>query len=208
MTQETTLWLVVLALLGVAALLVIRRMSRLAGRTRDLDQFQRSISELDRRFAAAAGPLVTALDEIRRHGGDPAALARTLPITSDAIRAVTLEARALHPPALLAEHAAALVRELERAQRATELVEHGLASMLVGRGPRELEAQVSLKRGALSLRHAREAFARLVGVVTAVDPASLAKPTSPRPAPPLPGVPTYLVDDGLTDGDGAFDPRM
>ncbi len=54
-----------------------------------------------------------------------------------------------------------LVAELERAERALEMVEHGTTIMLtVRRGPRELEAQTSIKRGYLNLIHAREAFAR------------------------------------------------
>lgn len=208
MTDTTPLWLVILAVLGIAAALVLRRMSQLAARTRQLEGFQRAATDLDRRFAAAAGPVVDALDEIRRRAGDPQLLAEALPAASDTILAITAEARAARPPAMLAEHAAAMVRELERAARAMELVEHGLASMLVARGPRELEAQVALKRGALNLRHGRDAFAQLVRIVVAVDPASLAKPTATRPAKPLPGVPTYLVDGSDLEGDGAFDPRM
>lgn len=208
MTDTTPLWLVILGALGVAAVLILRRMSRLAGRTRELEQFQGAATQLDLEFAAATGPLVTALDEIRRHGGDPGALGAALPATADAIRRCTVEARALQPPAMLAEHAAALVRELERAVRATEVVEHGLDSMLAGRGPRQLEAQVSLKRGALNLRHARDAFADVVRIVVSIDPASLAKPSSARPPAPLPGVPTYLVEGVDVEPDSAFDPRM
>jgi hypothetical protein len=41
------------------------------------------------------------------------------------------------------------------------MVDHGTSMMLMaGRGPRELEAQTSIKRGYLNLIHAREAFAR------------------------------------------------
>jgi hypothetical protein len=41
------------------------------------------------------------------------------------------------------------------------MVEHGTSIMVnVRRGPRELEAQTSIKRGYLNLIHAREAFAR------------------------------------------------
>src|ERR671921_839213 len=55
----------------------------------------------------------------------------------------------------------ARTRELERAQRALEMVEHGTTMLAAARrGPRELEAQTSIKRGYLNLIHAREAFAR------------------------------------------------
>jgi hypothetical protein len=53
------------------------------------------------------------------------------------------------------------VAELERAQRALGMVEHGASILVMARrGPRELEAQTSIKRGYLNLIHAREAIAR------------------------------------------------
>jgi hypothetical protein len=207
-TDSTPLWLVILGALGIVAALVVRRMSQLAGRTRELERFQQAVTQLDLEFEAATRPVVAALDEIRRHAGDPGALADALPATSDAIHRCMADTRALRPPAILAEHAAALVLELERAVRALQLVEHGLDALRTGRGPRELEAQVSLKRGALYLRHARDAFGDVVKIVVAVDPASLAKPAGGQPAAPPPGVPTYLVEGVDPEPDVAFDPRM
>jgi len=207
-TDSTPLWLVILGALGIVAALVVRRMSQLAARTRELERFQQAVTQLDLEFAATIRPVVASLDEIRRHAGDPGALADALPATSDAVNRCMGDARALRPPAILAEHAAALVRELERAVRAMQLVEHGLDALRTGRGPRELEAQTSLKRGALYLRHALDAFADVVRIVVAVDPASLAKPAAGRPVAPPPGVPTYLVDGFDPEPDVAFDPRM
>ncbi len=208
MTDTTPLWLVILGALGIVAALVVRRMSQLAARTRELERFQQAVTQLDLEFAATTGPVVTALDAIRRHAGDPGALADGLPATSDAIDRCIADARALRPPGILAEHASALVRELERAARAIQLVEHGLDALRSGRGPRELDAQVSLKRGALYLRHARDAFTDVVKMVVAVDPASLANPAAGRPASPPSGVPTYLVEGADPEPDAAFDPRM
>jgi hypothetical protein len=151
---------------------------------------------------------VTALDDIRRHAGDPRVLVEQLPTSSDALRSAAADARTLRPPGALADRVAGLVRELDRAVRATELVEHGLDALLAARGNRELEAQVSLKRGALNLRHSRATFAQLVAEIAEVDPADLATPDAIRPSRSLPTVPTYLVDGGESDTDGAFDPRM
>jgi hypothetical protein len=207
-TDTTPLWLVILGALGIIAARVVRRMSQLAARTRELERFQQAATQLDLEFAATTRPVVTALDEIRRHAGDPAALSAALPATFDAIHRCMADARALRPPSILTEHATALVRELERAVRALQLVEHGLDALRTGRGPRELEAQVSLKRGALYLRHARDAFGDVVKIVVAVDPASLAKPAAGQPAAPAPGVPTYMVEGVDPESDVAFDPRM
>ena len=47
-------------------------MSVLVARTRDLEQFQRAVAELDAALGTAiVDPLVTSLDEIRRRAGDP-----------------------------------------------------------------------------------------------------------------------------------------
>lgn len=208
MSDGTTLWLLILAVLAAAAAIVLRRMSQLVARTRELDRFQRGAAALDRRFAEASTPLVTALDDIRRHAGDPQALAKLLPGASDDLRTAAADARALRPPAVLRDRAAGLVRELDRAVRATELVEHGLDALLAARGSRELEAQVSLKRGALNLRHSRDAFALVVAEVGAMDPADLAAIAANRSSAPLPTVPTYLVDGPDANGESAFDPRM
>jgi hypothetical protein len=204
----TQLWLLLLVALAVLFVLTLRRMSALAARTHSLDQFQRAARQLDRRFAEAADPLVAQLDELRRRAGDPRAVSNGLPAVTDALRAVRAEARALRAPALLADRAAALARELERAVRAAELVEHGLDAMLAGRGYRELEAQVSLKRGALNLRHARGAVTQLVVEIASVDPADLAQPSARRSTRHLPSVPTYIVEGSDPDDDEPFDPRI
>jgi hypothetical protein len=206
--QETVLWLALLALLVVLFALVLRRMSLLIGRTRDLERFQKAAASLDRRFAAVVEPVVARLDEIRRHAGDPAALARELPAASSSLREAANDARALRVPAGLTEGAVTMARELDRAIRATELVEHGLDSLLAVRGNRELEAQTSLKRGALNLRHARDAFGRAVADITAVRPADLATPGASRRLATLPGVGAFATDLGDPEGEPPPDPRM
>ena len=208
MSDGTTLWLIILGVLAAAAAIVLRRMSQLVARTRELERFQRDAATLDRQFAEATTPLVTALDDIRRHAGDPQALATVLPGASDALRTAAADARALRPPTVLRDRAAVLVRELGRAVRATELVEHGLDALLAARGNRELEAQVSLKRGALNLRHSREAFSLIVAEVASLDPAALTAIAANRSSAPLPTVPTYLVDGPDANGESAFDHRI
>lgn len=208
MSGETWLWLLLFAGMAILFVLVIRQMSALIARTRDLERFQRTAVQLDRRFGDATDPLVARLDELRRRAGDPQALATELPGASEALRAAVRDARALRPPRILADRAAGLVRELERAVRATELVEHGLDALLAARGNRELEAQVSLKRGGLNLRHARGAFSQIVAEISAIDPADLSRRAVARGSAPQPTVPTYIVDGMDGDGEGPLDPRM
>jgi hypothetical protein len=200
--QVALIWLLVFVVLGLLLLVTVRRMSVLVGRTRDLERFQRAALDLERRLAANADPFVGHLDEIRRRSGDPRALASALPMAQDALGAVAAEGRALRVPAGLTRQAAALNVELERAVRALALVEHGLDALLADRGGRDLEAQTSLKRGALNLRHAREAATRLARELAEVRPADLRLQAEARGGrASLPASPTYFVD-GEADAEG------
>jgi hypothetical protein len=204
----TQLWLVLLVGMGVLFVLVARRMSQLIARTRDLERYQRTAARLDERFAAAAGPVVAQLDELRRRSGDPQALAAILAGAADSLRSVAVDARALRGPHGLAHLSAGLVREMDRAVRAMELVEHGLGAILVGRGSRELEAQTSLKRGALNLRHAGQVVRQLLLEIESIRPGDLANPGSGRSSAVFPPVPAYLADAGDDDLEEPFDARM
>lgn len=208
MTDGTGLWLLLLVALAVATALLLRRMGRLIARTRELEGFQRSSRRLDRRFGAMADPIVARLDELRRHAGDPQALVELLQPASEALRASAAEVKELRPPARLRGEAQGLARELDRAIRATEMVEHGLDALLAVRGGRELEAQTSLKRGALNLRHARTAFHEIVTQVLAMDPADVGTASPTRSTGAGATVPTYIVDGVDTDLEAGYDPRM
>src|SRR4029079_11904973 len=166
MPQAAIIWLGLLLLVLVVLLAITaRRMSSLIARTRDLEAFQRSVAELDGALGAAVDPLVLQLDDIRRRAGDPVSLARGLAAVQAELRGLVQRGRELRPPRPLADEAAALVAELDRSSRATDLVEHGLDALLAHRGHRELEAQTSLKRAALNLRNARGSAAAIAGRV-------------------------------------------
>jgi hypothetical protein len=144
--------------LAALFLLVLQRASRLVARTREHQQFQRTIADLDVRFGRTIDPVIGGLDEIRRHRIGADALAEVLAKAGDELRSEIDETRALRGPAGLTDVPSSFARELERAERAVGLAEHGRSGLIATRGgPRELEAQTSLKRAALNLRHAREA---------------------------------------------------
>lgn len=208
MTSGAELWLLLLAVLSFVAALVTRRMSRLVARTRELEGFQGAARRLDARVINTIEPLVAELDGLRRRAGDPAVLAELLPTAGETLRAAVTEARGLHGPAWLRAEADGLVRELERAIRAIEMVDHGLQALMTVRGERELEAQTSLKRGALNLRHARGAFHELVVAITSASPSDESAAVPRRPPAGGAVVPTYLVDGIDGDVDGSSDPRM
>ena len=198
MPQAAILWLVVLLVLAALFLLTLRRLSTLVGRTRTLERYQKQVAQLARRLSATADPFVVQLDEIRRRSGDPRGIADAMPGAQDALRAIADEGRTTKPPKGLAREAAAFTMELERAVRAAELVGHGLDALVADRGGRDLEAQTSLKRGVLNLRHASEAATRLAREIGAVRPADLLNRTD-APDTGRSSVPTYEVDGDFDD---------
>jgi hypothetical protein len=166
------LFLVLLALF----VLVLRRASLLLATTREHDRFQRAVRDLDARVASTLDPIIDHLDELRRHRSDPAKLAEQLSSAASTLRRQAEEARALRPPSGLGDVPSAYARELERAERAIGLAEHGRSGLVANRGgPRELEAQTALKRAALNLRHAREAAETLARRVERAVPPGVAR---------------------------------
>jgi hypothetical protein len=161
--MEITVLLPIAAFVALAAGLavVLRGTGRIVARTREVEQFRGSVKDLAARVDASLGGAAGQIDAVRRRQVDPDLIAETLTAAIDAVRRYIDEARGLRGPRQAARIRSDLVAELERAERALEMVEHGTSIMLtVRRGPRELEAQTAIKRGYLNLIHAREAFAR------------------------------------------------
>jgi hypothetical protein len=203
---------IVWAALAVALLLLFvvtaRRMSALAARTRELERIQRSVESIDRRLAAVADPLVVRLDGIRRHAGDAEGLAHDLVPARATLEDLAAEARTLQLPVGFAAQASVMVHETERAVRAVDMVAHGLDTMLVARRSFEVESQTSLKRGALNLRHAREAFGRAAAVIAALQPADLAPGALAGAERPSSQGGTTFGESADAGIEGPFEPRM
>ena len=124
-------------------------------------QFRGAVKDLAARADASLGGAAGQIDAVRRRPVDPDLIADTILAATDAVQRYTEEARALKAPNQGQRIRSDLVADLERAERALGMVEHGTTTMLTARrGPRELEAQTSIKRGYLNLIHAREAIAR------------------------------------------------
>jgi hypothetical protein len=211
-TAGAIIWAGLLIALIVLFVAVTRRMSILIARTRELERLQRSVESIDLRLGAAVDPLVARLDGLRRHAGDVEGLARDLVSARAMLLDLAAEARALQVPASLAAQGAAMVHETDRAVRAADLVTHGMDAMLAARGVYEGEAQTSLKRGALNLRHAREVFGRVAAEIAALRPADLAPgaggASGGGATSPVPRGGTTYGDAGDADVEGPFEPRM
>ena len=209
MNAGAIVWAALLGALLALFVGVARRMSAMIGRTRDLERLQRSVESIDRRFGAVAEPLVARLDGlIRRQAADAEGLAREVDPARATLRDLAAEAGALQVPPSLAGLGSVLVHETERAVRAADLVAHGLEAMLAARGRYGVQDQTSLKRGALNLRHARDAFGRAAAEIAALRPTDLAPGAPGAAAGPSPrGVAAYGADPD-SDLEGPFEPRM
>jgi hypothetical protein len=171
--------------LVLAALFVLflRRASLLVAATREHDRFTRSITDLDRRMGTTLDPVVRKLDLVRRHEVGPEELGEVLSRATDDLRRQAEDARGLRAPRGLRDVPSSFARELERAERAVGLAEHGRSGLVATRGgPRELEAQTSLKRAALNLRNARQAAAEIAHRVQTTEPEGVARARERRAA--------------------------
>ncbi len=208
MQLVTIVWLAILGLLLVLFIVTLRRMSALVSRTRTLERFQAAIESLNLRLATAVGPLVRALDEARRHAADAARTTEILTHAQSVLDDLRAELERLEPPGPAADAVTGMRGELARAIRAASLVEHGLGAMQGKSLGRDLEAQTALKRGALNLRHAQDAFGQHARRVAELRPADLAGVAGPS-HPPVGSTPEGAYQ-GLDadDLEGGFDPRM
>ena len=160
---EPAILLPIAAFIALAAGLafVFRGTGRIVARARELETFRAGVNDLTARVDASLGGAVGQIDAVRRRQVDPGAIMETLVAATDAMERYSAEAKGLRGPRKAQGIRSELVAELERAQRALGMVEHGTSIMVaVPRGPRELEAQTSIKRGYLNLIHARASIAR------------------------------------------------
>jgi hypothetical protein len=160
---ELAVLLPIVAFIALAAALavVLRGTGRIVAKTRELEQFKRGVRDLAARVDASLGGAARQIDAVRRRQIGPETITATIAAATDAVERYSEEARSLRGPHTARRIRADLVAELERAERALGMVEHGATIMAAARrGSRELEAQTSIKRGYLNLIHAREAIAR------------------------------------------------
>jgi hypothetical protein len=196
---ELAILLPLAAFIALAAglFIVFRRTDTIARRSRELETFKAAVRELSVRIDTSLEGATSRIDAVRRQQIPAETVAPTIEAATDAVQRYVGEVRALTgpPPAITIRDA--LVADLERAERALQMVDHGATILAqVRRRGRELEAQTALKRGYLNLMHARDAVQRHAAEARSLemlaDPADKAAETGnpPPPARPRPGPPT------------------
>ena len=181
---ELAVLLPVLAFLAlvIGVAIVLRRAGRIVARTREMDGFRSSVRDLTARIDTSLDGVTGRIDAVRRGQLGADTIGPTIEAATDAVTRYTGEARTLKAPAIAIQLRDALVEDLERAERALGMVDHGSKILAqVRRRGRELEAQTSIKRGYLNLIHAREAIVRHAA---AAEELELPPLDAPRPKPP------------------------
>jgi hypothetical protein len=169
--------LAVFVALGVPIVVLVWRIFVVGGELRRDAQHGRVAVDVARRAAVSLAELATLVDELRRRKAGPESSAASLHAAAEALTRYRQEAEIVDRHG---RHAAVggLSDEIERAQRAVELIEHGRELMLDPSGDRVGEGETSVKRGYLNLLHARDAIRDRADAIAAAD---IAPPgTDPR----------------------------
>jgi hypothetical protein len=159
-----------LALLAMFALL-LRRVWILIAESRQVSDFRRAVRELAARVDEALDGIIVQIDRVRRHQVDASTIMAALDRTLELLPRFGDEARALEAPPVTAAARTAFITEIDRAERALQMVEHGCAILATaGSTYRQIEAETAIKRGYLNVVHAREALARHAEDIAAARP--------------------------------------
>ncbi len=161
MSLDVLLPLAIFFALGVPIVVLLWRIFVVGGQLRRDAEQDRAAVDLARRADVSLAELTSIVDDLRRRKARPEESAANLEASADALARYVEEASVIdehvpHPPG------GGLRVEIERAQRAVELIEHGRQQMLLANAERIGEGETAVKRGYLNLLHAREAI-RAVG---------------------------------------------
>jgi len=176
-STDVLLPLAIFFILGVPILLLLWRIFVVGGRLRREAQHGRAALDLARRADSSLAELSAVVDELRRRRTGPEASEASLRASAQALPRYLVEAEAVDKQ-IGATGKGGLRAEIERAQRAVELIEHGRALMLTSSEGRIGEGETAVKRGYLNLIHAREAIRARGAEIAAA--AGAPKTTDPR----------------------------
>lgn len=161
MPVELLIPVLIFVVLVAVFLVVLRRISILLAESRDTAAFRRSVEDLASRIDAVLVDIIGRIDALRRQQIEADQIMEPLDRALESLLALSEEARSIGGTPAVAAPKAAFASEIDRADRALQMVEHG-ASILgsVSSGQRFAEAQTAIKRGYLNVLHARDAIAR------------------------------------------------
>jgi len=159
--MELLIPLAIFVVLLIVFLAVLRRVGIVVAESRESATFRHEVEDLASRVDATLSDIVGRIDALRRQQIEADEIATPLDAALDALVRYSEEARSLGGPPIVATAKASFAAEIDRADRALQMVEHG-ASILgsVSSGQRFGEAQTAIKRGYLNVLHARDAIAR------------------------------------------------
>ena len=157
MSTNVLLPIVVFLALGVPIVVLLWRIFVVGGQLRREAQNGRAALDIARRADVSLTELAEVVDKLRRRKAGPEASEASLHACADALRRYAVEAEAIDKEVADPE-TAGLKPEIERAQRAVELIEHGRALMVSSTREHGPEGETSVKRGYLNMLHAREAI--------------------------------------------------
>lgn len=155
---KVVLPLVIFFVMGAAVLWLLWRVVVAGGRARGERASGVAAAEIARRSEVLLGDLLLVVDELRRRKLSSQDAAPEMAGAQDTLRRQVQEATALTRSGPWATTAAALVADMERAQRAIDLIVHGGELLADVSGVDWGEGETSVKRGYLNLVHAREAI--------------------------------------------------
>lgn len=161
MPVELLIPIAIFIALAVVIVLSLRRIGGLIAESRETLDFRRSVEDLAKRVDTTLAGIITDVDALRRQQMEAEEIVEPLDRALEAVLGYSEEARALGGPLVVAGPRAAFAAEIDRADRALQMVEHGCAILgSASSGQRFGEAQTTIKRGYLNVLHAREAIAR------------------------------------------------
>ena len=150
--------LAIFFVMGAALLWMLWRVVVAGGRARRETASGAAAAEIARRTEALLADLLLVVDEMRRRKLSPGDAEPSMAAARGTLQRYGQEATALSRGGAWATTAAALVEDIERAERAIDLVAHGRELLADLSGHDWGEGETSVKRGYLNLVHAREAI--------------------------------------------------
>ncbi|MGZ6267084.1 MAG: hypothetical protein ACXWM8_04980 [Candidatus Limnocylindrales bacterium] len=158
MTSGVLAPLLVFFAMGIVVALLIWRVVVVGGQLRRSAQQERAAADIARRAVTSLTELCAIVDDLRRRKSGPESGAPSLHASTDALRRYAQEAQVIAEKGPRHDAGSSLLAEIERAQRAVALIEHGRQMMLDMTVDRVGEGETSIKRGYLNLVHAKEAI--------------------------------------------------
>jgi DNA repair protein RadC len=157
MSSSVLLPLIVFFGLALPILLLLWRVFVVGGELRREAAQGRAALDIARRVDVSLAELTALIDELRRRKTNPEASGDSLRAAADALCQYVREAEQVDRHVFRVAGSPTFVSEIERAQRAVDLIEHGRVLMLDSKEDGVAEGETSVKRGYLNLLHAREA---------------------------------------------------